>query len=125
MPTAPPGPDDPARYRLAGAGAGAKEPSSELPLPDQSLPEGSSWEEIARDLARTLGRAVVSDAYRPTEDVLRSIGPASKEDSLESYLDRACRLALNRRWGRAGPVLLFQRCDWATQIQPVRRSGWR
>jgi hypothetical protein len=115
VPTAPPERDDPAGYRLAGADASAKEPSSERPPPDHPQPEGSSWEEIGRDLTRSLGRPVVSDAYRPTEEVRRTIGPAATVDTLESYLDRACRLALNRRWGQAGPVLLFQRCDWATQ----------
>jgi hypothetical protein len=115
VPLASPDRQDPARYRLTVTGPSAKEPPSQPPLPEPFQLREQSWEEVARDLARTLGCPVVSDAYRPTEHVLHSIGPAVKEDSLESYLDRACRFALNRRWGRVGPVLLFQRCDWATQ----------
>jgi hypothetical protein len=114
VPMAQPGREDPARYRLPAGGSSAKEPPVEPPLPEQFQPGGQNWEELIRDIARTLGRPVVSDAYRPPEGLFGSIDPAMKEDSLESYLDRACR-SLNRRWGRAGPVLLFQRCDWATQ----------
>lgn len=129
VPIALPDRQNRAHYRLLAARPSPKETPAELPLPEQFEPRGRSWEEMARDLARTLGRSVVSDAYRPTEHVHRDLGPAVKEDSLESYLDRACRLALNRRWGRAGPALLFQRCDWATrrraQIPESQVRRWR
>jgi hypothetical protein len=129
VPMAQPDRENPAHYRLPAVGPSAKEAPAEPPLPEQFQPKGGSWEEWARDLARTLGRPVVSDAYRPAEYMLIPPDPAVKEDILESYLDRACRLSINRRWGRLGPVLLFQRCDWATlrraQIPESQARRWK
>jgi hypothetical protein len=99
----------------AGTGAGGARNNPLPPLPEQFQPHGQRWEEIVRDLASRLHCPVVSDAYRPTGLTLGGIEPAQKDDTLESYLDRTCRFELNRRWGRVGPVLLFQRRDWATQ----------
>jgi hypothetical protein len=129
VPTAPPGHQNPARYRLSISGSSRKEAPSEATLPDQVRTQGRGWEEIARDLARTLGRPVVSDAYRQAEYVFLSVGPTMKDENLESYLDRACRSSFHRRWGRIGSVLLFQRCDWATlrraQIPESLAQRWK
>jgi hypothetical protein len=123
-----PGRENPAHYRLTIADPDAREGAPEPPLPDPFEPSGQTWEETARDIVRTLGRPVVSDAYRPAENMFSPVGPAVKEDSLESYLDRFCR-DKNRRWGRLGPVLLFQRCDWAilrrAQIPESQARRWK
>jgi hypothetical protein len=119
---------DPSRYRLPAANLSEKGPPAEPPLLDRVQTRGRNWEEVARDLARNLRRPVVSDAYLPIENAFGSAGPGAKEDSLESYLDRTGR-ATNRRWGQAGPVLLFQRCDWATlrrtQIPESQARRWK
>jgi hypothetical protein len=111
----PPDRRDPSTYHLVSYGPAPQGPLSDAPLPDGFCPTGTRWEEVMRDLERALKRPIVSDAYFPVTFTEALAPPARREESLEAYLDRACRDAWNRRWGRVDPVLTFQRVDWALQ----------
>jgi hypothetical protein len=117
-------------YRLTDSGPPRKEPLSSSQLPVVYRPLGSRWEQIMRDLARTLKRPIVADAYVPDEYLLADASPSrEKDETLEAFLDRACRDYWYRRWGRVDPVLTFQRVDWAvrrrTQIPNSQARPWK
>jgi hypothetical protein len=91
---------------------------SQQAMPPQFGPRTIEWDHFLRELERTTGRPVVSDAYLPPLYTIRPGPTARAGESLEAYLDRVSRFTWRTRWGCVGPVLTFQRPDWAI----LRRS---